>query len=68
MKRIITGLVMLLVTTVSYAAAFECTGYKDGSPAGEPIQVHASKISVAETKALDRMKKNGQKVDYVKCK
>jgi hypothetical protein len=67
MKKLITGLVLMLLTTVSYAKTFECTGYADGSAIGAAIKVNAAKIAVAETKAKARMKKEGKKVDYVKC-
>ena len=69
MKKLIAGLVLMLITTASYAKTYECTGYIDGSSTEETtIKVQASKAAVAETKAYDRMKKAGTKVDYVKCK
>ena len=68
MKKIITGLVLVLISTVSYATTYECTGYINESPVGESIKVNADKASVAETKAYDRMRKAGTKMDYVKCK
>ncbi len=67
MKKLITGLVLILMSTVSYAKSFECTGYADGSAVGAPIKVNAAKAAVAETKAKARMKQEGKKVDYVKC-
>ena len=68
MKKLIASLVLMLITTTSYAATFTCTGYADGSAVGEPIKVHAAKEAVAETKAKDRLRKAGTKVDYVQCK
>lgn len=68
MKKFIATLALMLLTSVSHAQAFVCTGYLDGSTAGDPITVNASKVSVAETKAYARMKKAGVKLDYVRCK
>lgn len=68
MKKIIAGLALLLMSSVSYAAEYTCTGYVGAEQAGEPIKVVASKEMVAETKAYSRFKKAGYKVDYVKCK
>lgn len=59
---------LMLITSVSYAKAYSCTGYLDGSPVGEAIKVNASKTPIAEDKAYDRMRKAKIKVDYVKCK
>ncbi|HIG65018.1 MAG TPA: hypothetical protein EYQ43_05550 [Methyloprofundus sp.] len=67
MKKIITGLMMMLITSVSYAGIYKCTAYLDGAQAGPAIKVNASKTPIAETKAQDRMVKAGQKLDYVKC-
>ena len=67
MKKLIVGLALMLMTTVSYAKEFVCTGYLDGSQVGEPIKVNASKRAVAETKAKSRMDKAGLKVSYVQC-
>lgn len=68
MKKLIAGLVLMLMSAVSYAATYECTGYIDGTLEGEPIEVIASKKAIAETKALDRMRKVNKKVNYVVCK
>ena len=68
MKKLITGLVLLLASSVSYATTYVCTGYFEGSTVGEPIKVEASKAIVAETKAKSRLKKDGHKVSYVDCK
>ncbi|MCF7971319.1 MAG: hypothetical protein K9L22_09175 [Methylococcaceae bacterium] len=68
MKKIIAGLALSLITSASYAETFSCTGYIDGTPAGEVMKVNADKQSVAETKASSRLKKAGIKVDYVDCK
>ena len=68
MKKLIAGLVLMLATTASYATTYVCTGYYEGSVVGEPIKVEASKVSVAETKAKARLKKDGHKVNYVDCK
>ena len=67
MKKLIAGLALMLITTVSYAKSYECTGYVDGK-AGPKLKVNASKTPVAEDKAYQRMLKAGTKVDYVKCK
>ena len=67
MKKLIVGLGLMLMTTVSYAETFVCTGYKDTVKVGESIKVNASKRSVAETKAKSRMKKAGLDVDFVQC-
>lgn len=68
MKKLIAGLVLILVSSVSYAETYVCTAYFEGSVVGEPIKVEASKASVAETKAKARLKKSGHKVGYVDCK
>ncbi len=68
MKKLIAGLVLILTSSVSYATSYTCTGYFEGSVVGEPIKVEASKVSVAETKAKSRLKKDGHKVSYVDCK
>lgn len=67
MKKHIVGLALMLMTSVSYAKSFECTGYASGSAVGPAIQVNAAKAAVAETKAKARLKKEGKKVDYVTC-
>lgn len=68
MKKLIAGLALMLITSTSYAAEFVCTGYIGSKQAGEPIKVVASKVMVAETKAYNRFKKAGIKVDVVRCK
>ena len=68
MKKIIAGLGLMLITTVSYAETYVCTGYINGDVAGTPIKVNASKIAVAEVKAADRLRKAGVEVDFVECK
>ncbi len=68
MKKLIAFLVLMLITTVSFAKEYVCTGYLDGSVVGEPMKVNASKASVAETKAKARLKKAGIKASYVDCK
>ncbi len=68
MKRIIAGLALSLITSVSYAETFSCTGYIGGTATGEVLKVNAYKQTVAETKAASRLKKAGIKVDYVNCK
>lgn len=67
MKKLITGLVLMLFATITNATEFKCTGYFNGSATGESIKVNASKAIVAETKAYARLKKAGVKVDYVRC-
>lgn len=67
MKKLVTGLALMLITSVSYAKAYECTGYVKGGTT-PTITVNASKTPVAEDKAYQRMLKAGTKVDYVKCK
>ena len=47
MKKLIASLVLMLITTTSYAATFTCTGYADGSAVGEPMKVNAAKAVVA---------------------
>jgi len=68
MKKLIAGLVLMLISSVTFAGTYECTGYINGTPVGPAIKVEASKTPIAETKAYDRMRKAGTKVDYVKCK
>ena len=68
MKKLIASLVLMLTSTISYAESYKCTGYIDGKPVGEPAQVTASKVAVAESKAYSRLKKSGITVDYVHCK
>jgi hypothetical protein len=67
MKKIVVGATLMLMATASYATAYECKGYTDGQQVGETITVNASKVIVAETKAYQRMKKKGLKVDYIRC-
>ncbi len=67
MKKIIVGLTLMLIATSSYATAFTCKGYTDSKQIGEAIVVNASKVIVAETKAYQRMKKLGLKIDVVRC-
>ena len=61
------GVTLMLMATASYATAYECKGYTDGKQIGETMTVNASKVIVAETKAYQRMKKAGLKVDIVRC-
>lgn len=68
MKKLITGLVLMLMTTVVYAKAYECTGYTGSTPVVGPFKVNATKTPIAEDKAYDRLRKDKVKVDYVKCK
>lgn len=68
MKKIIAGLALTLITTVSYAKPYVCTGYTDTTRIEPSITVNAAKAAVAETKAKDRMRKDGIEVAYVKCK
>ncbi len=68
MNKIITGLVLMLMTTVSYANTYECKGYIDGDQVGEPQKVNATKTPIAEDKAYDRLRKAKFKVDYVRCR
>ncbi|MBW6453958.1 MAG: hypothetical protein RQ733_07085 [Methyloprofundus sp.] len=67
MKKIIAGLTLSLITSVSYAETFNCTGYIDGKIAGETKKINADKKAVAEVKAASRLKKAGIKFDYVDC-
>ncbi|NOQ17170.1 MAG: hypothetical protein GQ581_08935 [Methyloprofundus sp.] len=73
MKKIIAALALTLISTVSYAKPYTCTGYFDGKAVGDPIVVNASKMPIAEDKAYDRIlykdgKKRKEGLDYVKCK
>lgn len=68
MKKIIAGSVLMLITTASYATAYQCTGYVAGTQVGEPLTVQASKKAVAEAKAYSRFKKADIKVEYIDCK
>ena len=68
MKKIMIGLALMLISSVSYAKAYECKGYVDGVQVGETMKVNASKKAVAEAKAYSRMKKAKIDVDYVTCK
>ncbi|MCK5899099.1 MAG: hypothetical protein KAG06_08510 [Methylococcales bacterium] len=67
MKKIIVGIALMVMATASYATAFTCKGYTDSQQVGEAIVVNASKAIVAETKAYQRMKKAGLKIDIVRC-
>ena len=66
MKKIIAGVALMLITSVSYAQSFTCTGWTDGKLI-TTIKVNADKVAVAETKAASRMKKDKLVIDYVKC-
>lgn len=68
MKKLFATLILMLITTVSYAKEYVCVGYLDGSIVGKTIKVNASKLSVAESKAKSRLKKSRIKVGYVECK
>ncbi|MDQ7091337.1 MAG: hypothetical protein Q9M50_12015 [Methylococcales bacterium] len=68
MKKVIVGFTLMLIATSSYATAYTCKGYANGVLVGEPLVVNASKIIVAETKAYQRLKKAGFKIDVVRCK
>lgn len=68
MNKLIAALALMLVTTVSYAKPYQCTGYIDAVKVGDTITVNASKTPIAEDKAYQRMLKAGTKVDFVKCK
>lgn len=67
MKKFTMGLALMLITSVSYAKAYECKGYVDGKQVGETMTVNASKKAVAEAKAYSRMKKAKIDIDYVTC-
>jgi len=62
------GLALMLITSISYAKAYECKGYVDGNQVSETMTVNASKQAVAEAKAYSRMKKAKIDIDYVTCK
>lgn len=66
MKFLVAGLVLMSITSVSYAKSYNCVAYKDGKQVGK-LTVNAAKTPVAETKAADRMRKAGTILDYVKC-
>ena len=68
MKKIIIGLTLMLISSISYAKAYECKAYVDGLQVGETMTVNASKVAVAEAKAYSRMKKAKIAIDYVTCK
>jgi hypothetical protein len=68
MKKLIAGLVLMLIATAPYAKEYVCTAYLEGSVVGEPMKVNASKADVAETKAKSRLKKAKIKASYVDCK
>ena len=68
MNKLIAGLLLTLISTVSFAGAYRCTGYFNNVAIDPSITVKASKAAVAETKAKSRMKKDGIEVDYVVCK
>ena len=68
MKKLIVGLVLMLVTSVSFAGKYECIGYLDNVQVGFVVKVNASKTPIAEDKSYDRMTKEGIKLDYVRCK
>ena len=71
MKQLTAGLILMIITTASYAKVYECIGYIDGAPVGKPLKVNATKTPIAEDKAYDRFltkEKVKVKMDYVKCK
>ncbi|NOQ63989.1 MAG: hypothetical protein GQ582_05705 [Methyloprofundus sp.] len=68
MKKIIAAIALSLITSVSYAKPYKCTGYIDGEVAGGERIVNATKTPIAEDKAYSRLKKEGITVDYVACK
>ncbi|NYT46550.1 MAG: hypothetical protein H0A75_01460 [Candidatus Methanofishera endochildressiae] len=48
MKKLIVGLVLMLVTSVSFAGKYECIGYLDNVQVGSVVKVNASKTPIAE--------------------
>jgi len=67
MKKIIIGLTLMLISSISYAKAYECKAYVNGK-VKKTMTVNASKVAVAEAKAYSRMKKAKIAIDYVTCK
>ncbi len=58
----------MLISSISYAKAYECKAYIDGVQVSETMMVNASKVAVAEAKAYSRMKKAKVAIDYITCK
>lgn len=69
MKKVFLSLVILAFSPISYAqTTYECYRYVNGSPTGTWVKVKAESKSEAESIAYEKMKGNGSRVDYAKCK
>jgi hypothetical protein len=76
MKKLIMAVALLLTSSLSYAEPYtheqpyKCTAYVNGEAvhSGAMRAVMAFKSIVAEEKEVDRLKRQGLIVDYVKCK
>ena len=55
-------------TMVSWVKNYTCYRYVSGHPTGTWITVKAETKSEAESIAYRRMKENGGRIDYAKCK
>ena len=68
MKKLLLGSVLLIgLVSVSHAKYYECYRYVNGSPTGTWIKVQASNKSEASSKAYNRFKELGGRVDSVNC-
>ena len=68
MKKLLLGSVLLMaLVSISQAKTYECFRYVGGSPTGTWIKVQASSKSEAESKAYNRFKELGGRVDGANC-
>ena len=68
MKKLLLGSALLMaLVSLSEAKYYECFRYVDGHPTGTWLKIQASSTSEAESKAYDRFKELGGRVDSVNC-
>ena len=68
MRKLLLGLVLVMgLVSASNAKTYKCYRYVNGSPTGTWIKVQASDKSEASSKAYDRFKELGGRVDSVNC-
>ena len=68
MKKLLLGSMLLIgLVSVSQAKYYQCYRYVNDSPTGTWIKVQASSKSEASSKAYNRFKELGGRVDSVNC-
>ena len=68
MKKLFLSFTLLVgLVTLSNAKTYECYRYVNGKPTGTWIKVKASSKNEAYTKAMEKFKKLGGRVDSTNC-